>query len=361
MVCERLRFENNFKLIKRLNPKLPKAEIEKRIKAIEWDLSLKPYSAEVTVNTTCNNRCLFCYNDPKLLNHNQNISFEKICKVLYIGKKQGCWIASIIGGEPTLREDIFKISEFARKLGYECIKLCTNGRRLSDIKYAKRLIDAGFNSFDISLHSSKSNIHDTLVGRKGAFKETMKAMENIKELGAELATAIVLNKLNYKDFVNFFNLTYNKLQINYFNIIAANSSGAMRINKELLCEISDLAVEIRRGLKIAEAYGFPFFTRILINFPPCLLPEYLNIIADWETNQKVDEVVLIPEEKISDMKTILRNRSAKIKGICGKCILNERCRGFNIEYIDQIDIKKINPIKKIPKQKFKTTFTYEFI
>lgn len=352
--------KRNFNLIKKINPNLKPKYILERIKSIEWELSEKPYTCEVSVNSSCNNRCVFCYNHPSVLTQNNAPSLNKIYQILYKGAKEKSWIASIIGGEPTLRKDITEISLFARKIGYKCVKICTNGRKLSDKKYAKSLIKSGFNSFDISLHSINPKTHDDLVGIKGAWEETVKAMKTIKELNSELATAQVLNSLNYKDFPEFFDFAYNELKINYFNIIVGNYYGAMKINKtKLAANIVEVSKYVKKAMKMVEKSGFPLFTRILINFPPCLFPEYLNIIADWEKNSPRRETVMLYDETSTTIAEINENRSVKIDWLCPRCILKDKCRGFNKEHTENIKRGSIEPVKKIPKFKIKTTFKYD--
>lgn len=353
-------YTKNFELIKKINPEIDSKGVNERIKSIKWDLKLKPYTCEITVNTGCNNRCIFCYNDPSVLHEKNTPSLSDIHRTLYAGRKHNLWIASVIGGEPTLRDDITEIAAFAKKLGYRCIKICTNGRKLSNHEYASKLIKSGYNSFDISLHSIKPQIHDYLVGIKGAWKETVKAMKTIKELGAELATAQVLNSHNFKDFPDFFDFAYNEMKINYFNIIMGNYYGAMKINQsELEANIVEVAEYVKKAIKIIEKNRFPVFTRILINFPPCLFPEYINIIADWEKKNREKETVMLYDSTLTDIEKINEARSAKIKWLCPNCILNDRCRGFNKEHIKKIKRGIIKPVKKIPEFKIKTTFNYE--
>lgn len=344
----------NYKLIKTISPQLDEKSIIKRIKNIKWSLKNFPQTTEITVNSLCNNKCIFCYNPPELLKNDIHPSLKSIYKTLYHSKKNGAWICVIIGGEPTLRKDIGKIASFARKIGYTCVKLCTNGRKLSDRKFLRSLIDDGFNMFDISIHSHIPEVHDKLVGISKAFSATMKACENVISMGFELGTNQVINNLNYRSFAGFMDFAYNQLGINYYNIIYGHYSGCMYEHKDVLkVKVSSVISYIKEGMEVLVKSKMPSFARILVNFPPCLLTEYLNILADWEKTGK-PEVLYVGEELIN-MKEMKKNQG-RYSPLCKKCILYYKCRGFDSTYFPVFGDKELKPVKEIPEFKLKTLF-----
>ncbi len=349
-------YEDNLKYINKRFKNIDSRAIGDRIKNIQWPIWKKAKVCEVTVNSICNNRCLFCYNSEKDFNFPE-ADFKTICRSLYEGRAQGCWIAAIIGGEPSLNKDIGKIASFARKIGYDCVKICTNGLKLSDKAYTRHLAESGFNMFDISIHAHNGKIHDKLVNSKGAFSLIMKAAENVKDLSMELGTNQVVNKLNYKDFPEFFKMAYIDLGINYYNIIYSHYRGMMWKNKiALKLPIAKTVGKIKKGFKIIEELKMPVFSRMLVNFPPCLFPDYLNIIADWESDESIGDPLLLPGGETVNMSQ-MKNEQAKKPASCEKCALNDRCRGVDTEYLELFGEKEFKPIKnKNIKNYFKTMF-----
>ncbi|MFN4220622.1 MAG: radical SAM protein, partial [bacterium] len=113
-------------------------EIHKRIKNIKWPIDRYPQRCEITVTHKCNLKCMFCYEEKEKIKDNPSIKL--ITNTLSLSKKMGSWICVIIGGEPTLRKDIALIGRIAKKIGYECIVLATNGTNLANEKYLKTLI-----------------------------------------------------------------------------------------------------------------------------------------------------------------------------------------------------------------------------
>lgn len=339
-------------------PGLDRAALASRLANIRWPVSLKARVCEVTVNSACNNNCLFCYSEPGSFGPGApEARLEDVFKALYLGRKQGCWIAAVIGGEPTLRGDIDKIASFARKAGYACVKLCTNGAKLADPAYAAKMAAAGFNMFDISLHGHNSALHDRLVGVSGAFDRAVRAVNNVRRLGREAGTNQVINSLNYEYFPEFFNFAYNELGMNYYNIIYGHYRGVMAANKEMLkVKISKTLPYIKKGLRTLESPGLPAFSRMLVNFTPCLLPGYLNLLADWESDTAGADP-LTPVDGVTVNMAVMKNRqSAKTKS-CARCALNAECRGFDSEYLALMGGGEFKPLARSPGSfRIKTVF-----
>jgi len=350
-------FNNNLAYIKKKFKDIDLHLIEDRIKNIHWPISKKAKVCEVTVNSICNNRCLFCYNSERDFGQFPDADFKTICRALYEGRKQGCWIAAIIGGEPTLNKDIGKIAAFARKIGYDCVKICTNGLKLSDKAYTRHLVESGFNMFDISIHGCNSKIHDKLVNSKGAFSRIMKAADNVRSLSAELGTNQVINRLNYKTFPQFFRMAYIDLGINYYNIIYSHYRGMMWKNKlALKLPVMKAVPKIEEGFEIIKKLKLPVFSRMLVNFPPCIFPKYLNIIADWESDEESGDPLLLPGGELVNMSR-MKNEQAKKPISCKKCVFTGRCRGIDMEYLELFGGKEFKPIKnKNTRNCFKTMF-----
>ena len=341
--------EKNIRFATGRTPGLNKAVLAARLANIRWPVSLKARVCEVTVNSACNNRCLFCYAEPGSFANGPEPSLEEIFKALYTGRRQGCWIAAVIGGEPALRGDIDKVASFARKAGYSCIKLCTNGARLADPAYAKRMAAAGFNMFDVSLHGHNAALHDRLVGVPGAFDKAVRAMRNVRELGRETGTNLVVNALNYKHFPKFMDFAYNGLGVNYFNIIYGHYRGVMACNEKLLrVNISKTLPYIVKGMEVFKKSGVPALNRVLVNFTPCLLPRHMNLLADWESDISEGDPLMPADGAVVNMAEMKNLQSCK-PASCARCALDRRCRGFDAEYIKLAGGREFKPLARAPR------------
>ena len=76
------------------------------------------------------------------------------------------------GGEPTCRPDLVELVQKAEALGM-VTGLLTDGCRLREKDYLNRLLLAGLDHLQITLASHLPEVHDRLVGRAGAWEETV--------------------------------------------------------------------------------------------------------------------------------------------------------------------------------------------
>jgi len=150
-----------------------------------------PYRLDLALTYCCNNDCAHCYNvrpnppiPPSLVGKGgaEGIGQTELPTADWKRVLDKAWelgIPHIIftGGEPTLRDDLPELIAHAESKG-QITGLNTNARRLSDSRYVERLIEAGLDHVQITLESHDPEIHDRMVRAKGAFRQTVKGLEN---------------------------------------------------------------------------------------------------------------------------------------------------------------------------------------
>ncbi|MDT8285599.1 MAG: radical SAM protein [Elusimicrobiales bacterium] len=334
-------------------PAADPAELRRRLARVRWPIERKPKVCEITVNYRCNLRCLFCYNPADFhASERPEADMRTIARALQAGRAGGAWIASLIGGEPTLRKDLPEIARLARRLGYSLVKVCTNSVGFSDPSLLPRLADAGVNMLDVSLHAPSPAVHDRLVGVKGAFDGVIRTVRAAQDAGLEVGLAQVVNRLNYRRFPEFFRLVFGDLGISYYNIIYGHYAGLMAGNARLLrTRVSSAVPYVRKGLSLVAASGLPAFARMVVNFPPCLMPEYLDVMADWElpAEGEAQEEVMLPDGTVRRLQEMKAEGSVKVRG-CRGCLLYGRCKGVERSYLELYGGSEFKAIKKVPKQ-----------
>jgi radical SAM protein with 4Fe4S-binding SPASM domain len=139
-----------------------------------YDGQMAPYRMDLALTYRCNNDCGHCYNEKK---SSKELTTEEWKKVLDKLWKMGVPHIIFTGGEPTLRDDLGELISHAESLG-QITGMNTNGRKLKDKAYLKELLDAGLDHIQITVASHKEEVHDAIVGSKGAFKETIEGLKN---------------------------------------------------------------------------------------------------------------------------------------------------------------------------------------
>jgi len=120
----------------------------------------------VRMTRSCDNRCVFC-------NQRDELTGEAVQWEIIEEQIQGAEGPIFLsGGEPTRSPHLLKAIRLAKARGLHTT-LVTNGRMLRAPKVCKMLLAAGLDEVRVSLHSGRRTTHDQLVGRTGAWVESL--------------------------------------------------------------------------------------------------------------------------------------------------------------------------------------------
>ncbi|MEM3444726.1 MAG: radical SAM protein [Thermoplasmata archaeon] len=150
-----------------------------------------PYRMDLALTYRCNDRCLHCYVGERT---KKEMALEDWLKV--IDKLYNIGVPHIVftGGEPTLYGGLERLIERAEKRGI-VTGLNTNGRKLADKAYLKKLADAGLDHVQITVESSDREIHNKMVGAE-AFDETIQGLKNALDANLFVLTNTTITRLN---------------------------------------------------------------------------------------------------------------------------------------------------------------------
>jgi len=152
-----------------------------------------PPRMDLALTYSCNNNCYFCYTGgPRKVTELGTADWKKV-----IAKLWDSGIPQIVftGGEPTLRSDLVELIDYAREF---VTGLVTNGRKLSSL--AADLHRVSLDYVQVSLESHLPEVHDSMVGVKGAWQETRDGI--VAALKSDLA--VITNTTLTKDNLSLF-------------------------------------------------------------------------------------------------------------------------------------------------------------
>ncbi|MGC8856898.1 MAG: PqqD family peptide modification chaperone, partial [Anaerolineae bacterium] len=134
-----------------------------------------PYRMDLAITYRCNNDCAHCYNA-------RERTFPELSTTQWFEILDRLWELGVphivfTGGEATLRDDLPELIRHAEANG-QITGLNTNARRLADGDYLQRLVKAGLDHVQITLESCDEAIHDAMMRRKGAFRQTLQGLKN---------------------------------------------------------------------------------------------------------------------------------------------------------------------------------------
>lgn len=289
-------------------------------------------SFDVSLTFACNNSCLFCPRKDFLKFITCQSKKEIYKEIKEISKRNKKII--LTGGEITIFPDLFEILEFCQKKFKE-IEIITNGRKLKNNDFLKKLISFGVNNFAVSIYSFSDKIHDKITMKKGSCQETKKGIINLLKTASsqkiKIRINITLNFWNTRTTVETIKKLY-LLGIKNFTVIEE-----IILNKKskiLNLRNIEKTLEEISGLKLK---GLQIFLK---GFPPCLVKDFLSPFIIFEPYR----LESYPKKGFKKQKYLkkFQNNFIKLKK-CSGCLLDNHCLGVQKYYSDINQF--ITPIK----------------
>jgi MoaA/NifB/PqqE/SkfB family radical SAM enzyme len=154
-----------------------------------------PLIVSLAIIFTCNLRCAHCYTSSTTEQKPDSLTTPEILRIIQEICDAQVFDLVITGGEPLLHKDIFHILHYAKDRG---LHVCLNSNGVCLTKeVAKRLADSGVDRVRISLDSPIPQIHDSFRGLCGAWRATIRGVQNLiaEGLRTEIHTTISLRSL----------------------------------------------------------------------------------------------------------------------------------------------------------------------
>jgi Predicted Fe-S oxidoreductases len=164
------------------------------------DLILSPMS--INNKRVCPLNCVCCYADyGELMNIEKPLKTYEWKEIIDKCKDAGIPMLTFTGGEPLTRPDIV---ELVRYSSWFVTRLNTSGYDLTR-ELADKLHEASLDGIQITLYSNEPEIHDALVGRKGAWERTIAGIKNALDAGlcVSINTPLIERNKNYLSLIRF--------------------------------------------------------------------------------------------------------------------------------------------------------------
>jgi len=339
-------------------------------KEIESFSHKKPRAPEIiyiNLDERCNQDCVFCV--VKGTNKGKFGSMDKKEAKRIIKDFVNCGGKVIVftGGEPTLRGDLPEIIEYAENFKeINSISIITNGVRLEDKGYLKKILDADKKrkvSFCFSLHSHKEKISELLTKAKGSFKKTISGIENVTKSGRSISIYQVITTKNCKDLLAFCKFLNNKFpQIRDVTFAYPFPQGNALENDWIFPKITSLRLYLLKSLEFLERKGYKVSIAACGQFPLCAIPGFEEKVLESLSFSEENISGVVGEKSFHEFEMAseewaeqYKNKSSK----CQKCVLNKVCQGFWKKYIELFGFEGIKPVTKDNFKGNKTTVSLE--
>lgn len=289
---------------------------------------------EIFLGYRCNIKCNFCYQKDLRKEFIKNIDKEEVLRLLIEGIEDWKKFVIFSGWEPTLDKNLSSYIEFSKKLGYEHIRVHTNGWWFKNYQYLEDLYNKWLTWVTLSIHWYWK-IQDIISWVKWNFDFLFQALINFEKLKRKdknfiFDTNTVICKQNslflfqlFK-FLHKFSITRRMLTFPY------NISNLDNI-EYILPNNFQFLKEVEKVLEFMLQNNVKDF--VLETLPYCLIDKkYWDFI---EKNFKTNKWVFrLSDNKISNEEWINHYFMWKYKfSECDFCLKKDYCFGFSDDFI----------------------------
>jgi len=214
-----------------------------------------PLRMDVALTFRCQNDCIHCYaggphETPELTTAQWKTVIDKLSEI-------GVFILTFTGGEPTLREDLPELLQYAQGKGM-VTGLISNGRKLKDKAYVDALEKSCLDFIQVTLESHKPEIHDLMTNENGSWKDTVAGIRNAVQSQIYVSTNTTLSKHNANDFLTTIDFI-KSLDVDAFGCNSLIYSGkAPAASQEFALSVKDLNFLLPKIRDKAQMVGLKF-------------------------------------------------------------------------------------------------------
>ncbi len=298
-----------------------------------------PQWLELTADYRCNNRCVGCDSADDTA---PGMTRKEALRALVDGRARGARSLWLGGGEPTMRPDLPVLVKAARRLGYEKIKLQTNGMRLAYVEYTKELAALGVTEVSFSVKGARAETHDRLTQTPGCYDLMLAGIRAATDAGIAIEADYLAYRSNTDELADAlrqwreWDVQLVRLWLLFVEAHSAGSAGLLGASGEVP-RISD----VLDGARAAVATGFPTERLCSLHAPACTLGPTLRASRFFAPDLGLE--IVNPgghrfwlEESPMEGGTFLPG--------CSNCAARERCLGIRASYLSRYGAGEFAPL-----------------
>ena len=218
----------------------------------------------------CNQKCVHCYAAGQEQADEAELATEDWKAIIDKCRSAGVTQLTFTGGEPTMREDLFELVDYAR---WFVTRLNTNGIRLTR-EYCNRLRSVSIDSVQVTFYSHDEAVHNQLVGAP-RYADTVAGIGNALAAGLNLSVNTPLCTAN-RDYVETLKFL-RSLGVTYVTCSGLITTGnATKPASERLQLEAD---ELKQVLREAVDYCYSHDMEISFTSPGWVEPGFCNSLG----------------------------------------------------------------------------------
>ncbi len=303
------------------------------------------------ITRKCNNECIFCSNP----SFEEQVSFFELTKQILDFKKDGINEIIITGGEPTTSEDLSKIIAYIKNENIN-MKLISNGIKLSDSDFVKKLYDKGLRDVNISVHSHIKEDYHKLSGNKGDVNDVLIGIKNCITSGINVNINTTLNSINsnyLSELIIFLMHRYPEVKHYVFNNLDPGKADGVitsraRKNSWIIPKLIEIEYELNKTLKLLLKNNKTFRVE---RVPLCYMKEFEEYSTETRKIVKDETYIcyFIEKDNKNQVRKVEPSFRRRKKTDCKECFMDKLCSGLQEEYIELYGKEELSPYFDNPK------------
>lgn len=312
----------------------------------------------IYLSNKCNLNCPICLLEP---NHDKfpDVSLSRFKEMIKKNKTSRFYL---YGAEPTLRNDLEKWIKLLKHYG-NLVNMHTNGIKLSDYEYLKKLKKCGLDYVSLQFDGFNDKIYSVLRGQN-LLDIKLRALENLRKLnistGLNVTIAKGINEDQIKKIIdyavaNHFIKDVSFATLSFLGSATNNFSSDVYLMPDELIDIVEKQTEGRISRKSIFLFQKLYYALLsILSIRRCYNFQHLALVRDkkngYSTFDSLFQLDLLEKKLDAYKKLIKKNRMLAalyflselcINMVRGKFILKLRCIPFEILLPNKIINTKI--------------------
>ncbi len=279
---------------------------------------------ELIMSLGCNCRCTVC--PGALQPAGPGMDRRALDDHLAWARFQGAFGAWFGGGEPSLHPDLVWAIGRARELGFEQVRLQTNGLRLAYDRFAEACARAGLDQVGLSVKGARAETHDGVTRTPGGFELVRRAVGHLIGLGVQVEAEVLITRHNLDELAACVQ-TFGALGIERFSFWLVSLHGLPASAAEALPSLPELRPHLQAALELAAASGWKATS---LHTPPCALdPDHR---AAYQHSGAWQLTVVLPDGR-SFTAEESPMEGGQYPACCNGCRVRPDCLGLRADYL----------------------------
>ena len=285
---------------------------------------------DVILGYDCNVFCDYCTITPGM--RTRSLPAAAVAADLARGAADGFDAVSFTGGEPTIRLDLLPLIRRARALGFESVKVQTNGLLLAQRRNVDRLLAAGTTKVHLAIQTHEREAYERLVRRAGTWELMAGALDNLVASGVLVVADLILKEDTYRRLPDALRWLHSR-GVRTAHLWFVSLTDQNRGNVASMPLMSDVVPFMAEAFAFARSHGMEVRS---LHVPRCLLGG--DAPHAWDPGS--DRVRVVTPDATFDLG---RSRLAGQLHVpaCTGCWWEEICPGLREDYLARFGGREI--------------------